>query len=359
MRLRTVVNLLKTALVLLPLVGVASYWLRLGAHPTTAASTWLDSNTKIEIEVPPGDTPRLYSFSANPYVPTLLTLDTDTPGFAFATQVTDSDGQTVALLDSGSVQDVAVTLEPGVKLYHVALSSLSRLSGKVVLSVGDVIPVNVMPAPPDEPRATPMSVCGMVSLTDRGAGIYKAPTFDAEVLGVLNPKDMLVTSGKIVDGWFLAEVAGKQGWLSSGAVTLYGACDSVPLVLNPLIPAAPADIEPRVLEIDRDGSGRLDEAVSYPDGDNADGTWLVIVNLYNQPPNNYREVTLTMTCSGRGTQYLRWGAPDNPARRCGDSVVVPFLSAYPQQPILVLLPDGIPQSYVGYTLTASAAGRQA
>lgn len=126
------------------------------------------------------------------------------------------------------------------------------------------------------------------------------------------------------------------------------------MVLDPTIPTAPEDVEPYVLRVDRDGSGQLQEAIAYPNGDRLDFVWIQVLNLHDQPPANFREFRVALTCDGTGAERLRWGVPGQATLTCGESMVMPFLAGANQQAVAILLPDGSEQSYVRYGLTAVA-----
>lgn len=117
-----------------------------------------------------------------------------------------------------------------------------------------------------------------------------------------------------------------------------------------VVPVAPVDNETYPLTLDRDSGGRFNEALSYPGGDHSDRIDITVSNLLVNPPHNYREFTLTLLCSGRGVEHVRWGSPDAPDQVCGGSIQVPFLYDRNLLSIVVTLPDAIPQSYISYTL---------
>jgi hypothetical protein len=193
--------------------------------------------------------------------------------------------------------------------------------------------------------------------------VYSAPALDASVVGALLPGELLLARGQIVDGWYVGENPTVTGWIPSALVNAYGACDGVPFVLNPLIPTAPEDEAAFGLSVDRDGRGAFSEQLSFPVGDRLDYVWVIVENLYHQPPANFRQFAITLSCSGRGAEFVRWGAPTAPERSCGETIVVPFLRELHQQAFAVLVPEGSAQAGVTYTLeavslTGAAAGAE-
>ncbi len=122
------------------------------------------------------------------------------------------------------------------------------------------------------------------------------------------------------------------------------------------MPVAAYDAPEYFFGVDRDAGGRFSETISYPHGDTHDLIQMTISNLSERPPNNYREVNLTLYCSGQGVEYVRWGVPENPALECGNTVVAAFIHSSNRQPLAVtVLPEGSGQTYIYYTLVATVA----
>jgi hypothetical protein len=120
-------------------------------------------------------------------------------------------------------------------------------------------------------------------------------------------------------------------------------------------PAAPNDPDTFVFGIDRDGGGQFNETISYPVGDQLDVLQMAVTNLTARAPNNYREFNLTLHCGGIGVEHLRWGAPENPSLKCGQTIKLPFMHSL-NQTLLMTVPDDSAQTYIYYTLVASPAG---
>jgi hypothetical protein len=143
---------------------------------------------------------------------------------------------------------------------------------------------------------------------------------------------------------------GQQGWVSGTVVTTSGLCNLLPLVApaTPL-PIAPFDTDAFAMVADRDGSSQFSDVISYPDGDSGDLIQVSVANLFTQPPDNYREFTVSLNCFGPGAESVRWGAPENPVHACGSAVTLPFLYDASQQRFSVVLSQ---PGYVQYTLAA-------
>ena len=341
---RWIALLLVPALVAL---SVTVYWVAARPGSITVAAVWLDPNAALKVDIPAGSSPRLYAFRANPLADTQVRLSTDNTDFAFAAEIRDSQGGLVASLDGSRLLDARLTLGPGQSAYQVSVGSASqRKAGTVTLRLG---------APASAPSPTP-PVCGMIPAAGTPVSVYAAPQAQAMLLGELPAAGLLIARGRLRGGWYAADAAGLTGWVTASSVRLQGACGDLPVVLDPTVPTAPKDSEPHTLYVDRDGSGSLSGAIGAPNGDTLDAVWLIVLNLYDRPPSNYREFSLTLTCSGVGSENVRWGAPQTPSHRCGETLRLPFLYSLAQQPVVALIPAGSEQSYVSYTLSAASLG---
>jgi uncharacterized protein YraI len=202
--------------------------------------------------------------------------------------------------------------------------------------------------------ATPMTVADPASYCTISSGNYvnirSGPGTSYTVIGTLSPGTALPASGQF-DGWYLLSAGDQQGWVSGTVVSADGLCNLLPLVASATpLPVAPFDTSTFSLVTDRDASSQFSEVISYPDGDSGDLIQLSIANLYFQPPDNYREFTLSLNCAGPGAEYLRWGAPENPVNTCGSIITLPFLYDYSQHLLSVVLSH---PGYVQYTLAAT------
>lgn len=339
------------ALVIVPTLvtlSVVAYLATARSGSIAAAAIWLTPNAALTVDIPTGAAPRLYAFQTNPTADTLLRLSTDNTDFAFSAEIRDSRGGLVASLDGNRLLDARLTIGPGQGVYQIAVgAATAHQPGNVVLALGS-------PAAATPSAAT--SVCGLIAADNIPAGIFAAPQSQAVLIGELPVTGLLMARGRLRGGWYAVEAAGRAGWIAAASVHLQGACTTLPVVLDPTIPSAPKDTEPHTLYVDRDGSGSLSGVVGAPLDDALDAVWVVVLNLYDRPPSNYREFRLTLTCTGVGVENLRWGAPQSPTHRCGESLSVPFLFNLAQQPIVALIPTGSEQSYVTYTLSATSNG---
>ncbi len=319
---------------------------------TTPPLNWLPDDGEIPISLLPGVQSRTYAFHGRPSQPTLLTLQTTVPTFAFAAQIKDDKGDTVANFDQ-PLQVAALALAPSTGSFQLTVQATEKDSaGTVVVAIGAAAAARSSPPSAILNKAAPP--CQLTTESGAAALVRGAPSRDYEVIGTLQPGAYLPVLGHTDDGWFAVNYGERQGWLTEDVSILAGQCEPIPHLLNPVIPTAPADPDIFLLEVDRDGSNQLHDVVSLPNGDASDLVWLRAINLYNQSPNNYRVFSVTLNCTGIGAEHLRWGSPYEPVLRCGDSVELPFLYEISQQPLSIVFEPNSPQSYVEYMLTVTS-----
>jgi len=313
----------------------------------------LAPNSATEVSLMPGSGERVYAFAASASETTLISLESRTTGFAFAAQVRDAEDDVVAQFDS-RLQVAALALAPQEGEYKLALSSLDPDTiGTVKVSIGAAAAAQANAPAAILSRAAPP--CQLTTNSDAAALVRSAPHSDFEVIGSLPTGAFATVLGLTDDGWYAVNYGERQGWLQANVAALVGQCGYMPRLLNPVIPQAAADQSVYLLEVDRDATGQLREALSQPYGDPSDLIWVRAINLYNQAPNNYRDYVLTLNCTGIGAEHLRWGSPYDPTLRCGESATLPFLYANNQHPITVVFAPDTPQSYVEYMLTVTSS----
>lgn len=342
--------LIPVALLLVMFVVLLVLLLRpiLQPPPPPTAPTWLAENSTTEVRLLPGGSSPLYAFTASPTQATLLAMEADTPGFSFAAQVMDESGELVAEFDS-RLQVAALSLAPRSGSYGVKLSSLQGSSiGSVSVAIGAAVSAQSNAPAAILSKAAPL--CQVTPATEAATLVRSAPHEDYEVLTALASGAYLPVLGRTDDGWYAVNLNERMSWMAQEVTTLVGVCDAVPRLLNPVIPAAPLDPQVYMLEVDRDGTGMMRDSISAPQGDSSDLVWVRAINLYNFAPNNYREYSITVNCTGIGAEYLRWGSPYQPTLRCGETFRLPFLYEISQQPIAIVFDADAPQSYVEYMI---------
>lgn len=331
--------------------------------------TWLQPDNLMYVDVPAYDSTQLYSFQANPTAPTQLTLRPLTTDVRYNAEVRDGQGTVVATL-GGAMRNAVMTLDPDDGLYEIAIQSKSNnpagmltilVGSQAVTPIADYRTVTAAAIVQPETNGLPLnltsplnpSVCSVSSNTLGNVNIRNGPGINYDVVGSLAPGQSLTVTGQTQDGWYQATLNGQAVWVSGSVVSLYGACDLLPDVTPPQIVVSQPQIPDNnnfQLVIDRDGWGNLSETLSYQEVDAQDLILMTVTNLTNAAPDNYREFSLTLLCSGTGVDFIRWGAPEQPTQHCGSSIVLPATPTYNQQWIAVALPDKSGLSDVSYLL---------
>ena len=165
------------------------------------------------------------------------------------------------------------------------------------------------------------------------------------VVGTLVFGTALSVIGQSNNGWYQVIDNGQLVWVSSSVSALSGNCDGLPDV-------TPATINSGTLalQIADNGWGSIYENIASTDVNPSE---LITVSAPTLTTQQYQEFTLTLVCSGTGTEGLRWGAMEKPTLKCGNSVVMPLTTRFREQVIAVTMPPTTANNTVQYTLMAS------
>lgn len=334
---------------------------------TPGISTQLGADP-VTINIPPGGESLAYTILPSPTGDTPITVASGTAGFTFAGTLSAPDGRILLAFD-GAMPSLTVMLPAGTEPYTLVIrSSDPTLGGTLTISQSGAVASTTTSAP--NPVVTeevtgntgnppPANQCAAVA-GGNGSNVRTGPGTDYGVLRTLAPGDYLIVTGQN-NGWYTDGVA----WVAGSVVTLTGPCDNLPQAAVTTAPLATAtavpptqttdttqptatytattettqptatytpteDVQIAVIDsdqlnmtVDRDAGGTYTNDVSSPNGDTKDRIRLTIDNLSNQTPNNYRELSITLVCSGDGAANLRWGTggPTSPnPRGCNESI---------------------------------------
>jgi uncharacterized protein YraI len=339
----------------------------------TSITMWLQPNTPMLVNFPLTASTQIYSFTANPTASTQISLYPLTADLPYTAEIHDYRGSVIASVANG-LRNAVLTVGPGDGLYEVAIKSddhnqqgMLSLLVNGILDNGSTSPsAYVAPTGSEIVQdfqaaafTPPTGQCSAQSSSASNVNIRSGPGLEYPVIASLIAGRSIAIVSRSANNWFQVDVQQQAGWISGTVITLNGVCDSFAIAptVTPFPTAVPtltpAQLTAFHLDVDRDGWGDFSEDVASTDSDPRDLISVNVHNLSNDPGDNYREFTLTLVCSGTGTESVRWGAPEKPTQSCGHSVIVPFTPTYSQQMIAVSLPVRTPQSAVHYTLLAS------
>lgn len=339
----------------------------------TGISLSLEPNNPTLVSFPLIAASQIYSFSADPALPTQLTLSPITPDLPYTAELRDGAGNIVATLVGSTLRNAILMVAPGQGFYEVAIKSqkqdsIGMLSVQVArqaansvttttafksASVAPALNTALQPVTYD-PNTLAIS-CAARSSVANNVNIRSGPGTNYSVIGMLANGAAILVTGQSAAGWFQVEDGEGTGWVSASVVALEGQCSALPDG-SPVVAPAPTTLAQAGvfdLKVDRDGWGNVSNHLVYSDFNRRHLILMAISNMGANPPDNYREFALTLLCNGTGADYIRWGAPENPTLACGGSVVMPITTAYNQQWIAVTLPDASAYSDVHYTLMTS------
>lgn len=372
-----------------------------------AVSTVLDTGLETRINIPPGAAAIHYSIPADNTV--TLTVQ-GVEGFPFTALVRDYNGRPIAVVGSGVVRaSFELPAADGPYMLEVAAAA-PELTGDVVINTGGPSTTVSQPsapqpsdsgAPPpattEEAAAPPPSDVCTASASAGPVNMRSGPGTDYAIVSSLPQGQYIIVTGQN-SGWYYGQYGGQNGWVAGSVTVLNGPCSAVPFREAPPttgVPqptatytytpggptptytpttdsqqtgptATPPSEQPTATatlqtappdgnhtwDVDRNNGGTFSDAVSYPEGDTSDRI-TVRVNLGQLAPNNDRNISFTITCSGTGTQYLTFhrSSPNAQAYTCGQSITWRFTHPFGTQDFYVVLSNG--PAYVSYTITAT------
>jgi hypothetical protein len=327
----------------------------------------------------------------------------------FAGYISAPDGRILVAFD-GALSSVTTTLPAGSDMYTLVVrSSDPVLGGALTVAQSGVVPSSAStpsestssaPATSSESMTQnlPSGVCVAIAGAN-GTNVRTGPGTNYDVLRTLAPNEYLTVTGQNM-GWYSDGI----GWVAGSVVTLYGPCDAIPTMdydmaqpaatqvpadntgnavptatatmdnantgnavptatatteviqatATPDTPIAAVDGDQFRLTVPRDGGAAFANDLSYPDGDTLDSVFVKVDDLTNSGANSTRNVTIFVTCTGEGTENLRWtdgGANDARTLRCNESVTK-FHGYQSNNTSLYIGMDG--PGYVQYTVTAAS-----
>ena len=339
------------------------------------------------------DQPQIFGINANPDAP--ITLNVAGEG-DYVIKLIDPAGDYIAIVRSGMLAGTALSIPAGDGQYFVILEAVEE--SNVSLGFGGTLPTGgdaTAPIATEEVSTDSGAPAGICSVTSTGAvNIRSGAGTGFDAFATLNAGTYYEVTGRTASNWYQISVNGSTGYVFADVVVINGPCDNLATVTGPQAPAASTPVPPSATEevgtsptqpsdtgggqptatettvqeapsdsqeftfnVDRENGGTFFEVVSYPGGDVQDRI-NAVVNLTQSPPTNSRTVAYTLTCSGTGTQNIRWtrSSPNAQQYFCGDTIS--WRHAHPQSSMnfYVFFADGSPASYVNYTLTAVITG---
>jgi len=368
---------------------------------TPGISTQLGAEPVV-LNIPPGGQSQAFTIPVSPNADTPITIASATPNFIYSVQIMAPDGRIVLALD-GALPSLNVVLPASTEPYTIIVKASNATdSGTLSISQGGAIPTTTgsnVPAPVATEEVgsagtPPTDQCSVIA-GPGGVNIRSGPDTAYAAIGGLAPNAFLVVNGQN-NGWYTGPTNFGAGWVAGSVVTTSGPCGNLAFVNAPPLPTATATDLPTAtatattttnttdptatptattettdptptytatettqiavidsdhnMTADRDSGGQFTNDVSYPDGDTSDRVRLTIDNLTNQTPNNYREMSILVTCFGEGAENLTWGTggPSSPtSNKCNEALATQHTNDSNQTYININLNGS---GYVTYTI---------
>lgn len=305
---------------------------------------------------------QIYDFTADAQLPVQVSLVPMTRDLAYTAELRDEKGSVMATVSSSAIQNAVLTVGPGIQHYQVAIKSdNTNLQGILSMQVARTNSVNtttaaikagvqspiVVPYQPVAFAADNVDVpCSASSSTGLNINLRNGPGMNFGVVSALVNGTALSVSGKSNNGWYQVIDNGQILWVSESVTTLAGNCKN-------LLDVTPISVNNGTVQltIADNGWGSVNDTIESVVGSSDDLIMITAPTLNANEP--YSEFTVTLLCSGNGSDSVRWGATEKPMLKCGGSVVLPMTANYRQQVITVSLPLSTAYNRVQYTLMAS------
>lgn len=325
-------------------------------------------------------------------------------GSGYSVHIFTASGETVALYKSGAVGEFSVGLAAGTSYYAVLtaqeeFSAIAASFGTTSASTS-APPSSTSPStPPTTTTTTTADACTVVS-PPTGVNVRSGPgtEYNPPIGSLIGTAPV---TGQTGTGWYQISYNGQTGYVASSVVTLTGNCANVQTVTGPppsqgttttttsptaipttttgdtapptattagdttpptatppptqAVQIAPPTAAQLNWTLNRDSGGQFTGSVSNPEGNTSDRIRVTVDGLSNQPPNNFRQFTITLVCNGTNTSNLRWGTggPSSPTNlQCGGSINITHTNDSNQTFININMTGGSSPGYVSYTLIA-------
>jgi len=187
----------------------------------------------ILLNIPVNAPAQTYSFAANPTASSDITIASNTPGFGFTAQISDSDGTIIAVVDAG-VERAVFTVPAGTLSYEITIRAADpATTGEIAVSVtgAGVSPTtDAQPAgqPTQATVALPTDQCVAVPGA-AGANVRSDPGETYDPIGGVAATGYVQILGQN-NGWYAVNYFGDTGWVASTVVTANGPCGEIPFL---------------------------------------------------------------------------------------------------------------------------------
>lgn len=368
-----------------PADGQGSFLLILDGQPETELPL-IDSSIEVNLT---GEAAQTFAIQGDPDValPVLIVpLDSE----PFTAEIRDSSGMVLAVINGVVAQ---IELPASDEQFTIWVDAPEETT--VQISLRSTAPVidSVSPQVTEEVNATPLSPNACTVSSGSNVNVRSGAGTEYSILGTM--RNNTLVEARTSNGWLQITFQGQAGYVFAEIVVLGGNCSNLETItvessnsaatptatIDSEVTAtatssdstqptatetapdateaaqeAPADSDPLTFAIDRANGGSFSQTVSYPGGDNRDRI-TTSVNLSQNTPNNEVTLNLTLTCSGNGTENIRWtrSSPNAGQHNCGDTIEWRYTYTQATMDFYVFFADGSPSSYVTYTLVANVA----
>ncbi len=334
-------------------VGVGDFVLLLDGRPAAQAEALVGGAITADLAA---STSLLYSFSALPEQPAVLTISSETPDFAFVAVVRDSDGRIVAILNGSTGRAATFLVPPGEETYEVEISPASMVDGTLTIEYAAQTGAAVtIPAPAPTQDGAPQATLEATVEAIPEVATEDATQDAAPVAPTLTPT--LAPDQE-------APVATLTYTPTDVPFTPTYTPTDVPTEVPPTATYTPTDPPPTAppdanfnnpLTIPLDGSASSSDYVSHPEGDTVDRVrWDITgMNPTTVLSGGRARLVITVSCFGSGTEHVQFFTGGQ-TYTCGQTIVDREVTNDSRTGQVTITAVGGDATYVQWTLTGSA-----
>lgn len=345
-------------------IGIVGLFFLLGACQSSTVEA-LTTQIPTAVHFSATAEPRILQFQADPQHPLLLQFNTGSQTVAFSAELRTAQNVVIARLDNDTLQNAALTIPPNSGAYQVVIQpGPGGNAGQVTLSLTypPSAAATVAAAQPAPSALVSGAPCRLVVSYAGGVNLRAQPSLEAAILDVLPFESQHLANARTAEGWYRVALNERTGWVIDDMVTLHGMCAALPvqhsISATPtrlpalggavMLESAPYDAETHYFAIEQSSGSRFADSLSFPNGDSSDRI-LVSMNDWEKSAGG-RAYAFVLTCTGSGTDDLRWGPPTLPTLGCGSTLNIPLISGGTSMDLQVTMPGGSEQRYVDYTV---------
>jgi len=186
------------------------------------------------VTIAPDGTAQQFIIPANPDIPQIVSIQTQTPDVFFTALLQSAEGTVLASIPVG-LNGITLVIPAG-DLDHILTIDAADSTAGATVEIEILAGGAPAPATTEESQATDPNVC---TVTASGVNVRSGPDTGFGVIGSLNEGTQFIATGQN-SGWYNGTFNGQSAWVAASVVQASGNCGNLPTVDAPALPATAA-----------------------------------------------------------------------------------------------------------------------